>query len=159
MTPSKNDISNRGKQHVLSRLHECGMLASLTTSGRASVISVRAPDGSVVANLYVRATTQGLARGWTMQATHESYTDDHSFWAFVDLKPEVPVTYVMRGRRAAEVAQALHAAWLAIPGRNGQPHQDNTVRKVMPSPRPSIAEAPPGWIDEYKEAWHLLVTH
>jgi hypothetical protein len=52
-----------------------------------------------------------------MQATHESYSDDHSFWAFVDLKPEVPVTYVMPGRRAAEVAQALHTTWLAIPGR------------------------------------------
>ena len=93
-----------------------------------------------------------------MKANHESYSDDHSYWAFVDLKPEVPVTYVMPGRRAAPriAIRALHAAWLAVPGRKGQPHQDNNVRKLLPFTNPPIPEAPPGWLDEYKEAWHLL---
>ena len=65
MTSVKADIAHKGRQHVLSSLHEYGLLASLITLGRSSVIAVLAPDKSVIAIIYVRTSTKAVARGWT----------------------------------------------------------------------------------------------
>ncbi|GAB4422348.1 MAG: hypothetical protein Kow002_11660 [Anaerolineales bacterium] len=46
-----------------------------------------------------------------------------------------------------------HRAWLNTPGKNGQKHNDNSVRTVHLPPYKSIT----GWdVSEYKNRWDLI---
>lgn len=60
----------------------------------------------------------------------------------------------------AVVAQTLsecHQAWLAQPGKKGQPHKDNDMRRFLPGydhlPVDSYRN---GWLSACREAWDLL---
>jgi hypothetical protein len=121
-------------------------------------VLVLAADESVIASLQVKTRTYGADKGWHMSIKHESISEPRLFYAFVDLEPEPPVTYIVPSGVVADVLRESHQAWLAAPGGRGQQRNDTTfrrIRPVYPDVFPGYAE---GWLDEWRERWDLLAA-
>lgn len=144
---------------VLYRLYRQGMLASLAPPGAPTTdVLVLAPDETVIASLQVKTRTYGRDRGWHMREKHESISHARYFYAFVDLEPEAPVTYIVPSRIVADVLRKSHQSWLDTPGARGQPHRDHPMRRVLPAYSHDVPDYPPGWLYEYRERWDLLAA-
>jgi hypothetical protein len=137
------------------------MLATAAPPGTPEIdLLVLSTDGETTkATIQVKTRTKGPDGGWHMQAKHEHIMADRLFYTFVDFEPTVPVVYVIPSARVAEVIRSSHQAWLAIPGRGGRPHADGKMRRLLPTYGFPVAEAIPGWMDEYREAWNLIAQH
>jgi hypothetical protein len=159
-TLEKALVGPAGEHFVLFRLYQQGMLASLAPPGSPTVdVLVMAPDETVVATLQVKTrTTVGGDHGWHMSRKHEEFSAPRSFYAFVDLEPNPPITYVVPSKVVAKVVRAAHQAWLAIPGKKGQAHHDNEIRRLLPTYAHEVRGFPAGWLDDYKERWDLLMA-
>jgi hypothetical protein len=91
-----------------------------------------------------------------MNKKDERLTDPHLFYALVDLKPQHAVTYIVPSSVLAHVLWASHDAWLKQPGREGQPHNDNDVRRIRPKYPYLVPDVPDGWLDQYRDGWHII---
>lgn len=150
-------VGPAGEHYVLFRLYQQGMLASLSPPGAPTVdVLVLAPDESVIATVQVKTRTYGTDGGWHMSVKHERIIQDRCFYAFVDLEPEVPVTFIVPSATVAEVLRASHQAWLAAPGRSGRVHRDHDMRRVRPAYPFEVRGYPPSWLEKYRERWDLL---
>jgi hypothetical protein len=142
---------------VLFRLYRLGMLASLAPPGAPTVdVLVLSPDQSVIASLQVKTRTYGTDKGWHMSVKHESIREDRLFYAFVDLEPDLPVTYIVPSYIVADVLSKSHQAWLAAPGAKGQQRNDTNFRRLRPTYPDAFADYSPTWLDEWKERWDQL---
>jgi hypothetical protein len=91
-----------------------------------------------------------------MGEKHEALVLPTLFYCFVDFEPEVPVTYVIPSVVVADVVAKAHRAWLAVPGKRGQPHKDSESRRVQPSYAYQVPGLEAGWMQQYRENWALL---
>ena len=103
----------------------------------------------------------GSDGGWHRKAKHENIRSDSLFYCFVDFGKTTdarPTVYVLPSARVAEVLFTAHRKWLANPGKRGQ--QDSAVRRRVPDYTRYIAPSenpyPKGWLDQYRDARHLL---
>jgi hypothetical protein len=150
-------VGPAGEHYVLYQLYRHGMLASLAPPGTPTVdVLVLATDQSVVATVQVKTRTYGADGGWHMSEKHEHIVEPRCFYAFVDLEPDSPATFVVPSTVVAEVLAIAHRAWLATPGRGGRPHRDHTMRRILPSYSFEVDGYPPGWLDRYRDRWDLL---
>jgi hypothetical protein len=150
-------VGPAGEHFVLFRLHQQGLLASLSPEGSPTVdVLVLSPDETVIASLQVKTRTYGRDRGWHMKKKHESIAKPRYFYAFVDLEPEQPVTYIVPSGVVAEVLRKSHQAWLAAPGAKGQRRNDNVMRRIQPEYPDPFEGYVPNWLDEWRERWDLL---
>jgi hypothetical protein len=135
------------------------MLASLSPPGAPTVdVLVLATDQSVIASLQVKTRTYGADKGWHMSIKHESITEPRLFYAFVDLEPELPVTYIVPSSVVADVLKKSHQAWLAAPGARGQQRNDNPMRRIRPVYEDPLPDYPHNWLEEWRERWDLLTA-
>lgn len=88
---------------------------------------------------------------------------DCLFYCFVDFGREPgdrPGVHVVPAAVVGEVLEATHAQWLATPGRNGQAHKDNAMRRLLPDYsrvyRNVVCPYTQGWLERYRNAWSLL---
>ena len=122
-------VGPAGEHYGLFGLYQQGILASLAPPGTPKVdILVLSTDERVIAT-----PGEDADKGWHMSSKHEAFVDDRAFYAFVDLEPGSPITYVVPSRVVADVVSKSHKAWLATPGTKGQPHRDSEVRRVRPT--------------------------
>jgi hypothetical protein len=82
------------------------------------------------------------------------------FYCFVDFamgKVTGPFTYVVPAAIVAKALAECHHAWLNQPGKKGQQRKDGEMRRFLPSyGHLKTGRYEAGWLDEYREAWHLL---
>lgn len=150
-------VGPAGEHYVLFRLYQQGLLASLAPPGSPTVdVLVLSPDETVIASLQVKTRTYGRDQGWAMSVKHESIIEARLFYAFVDLEPEAPVTYIIPSSVVVEAVTQSHRVWLNTPGRGGRPHREHKLRRIVPVFNEDLPDYPPGWMDQYREAWHLL---
>jgi hypothetical protein len=154
-------VAAAGEHYVLHRLFRRGLLAALAPRNEPNFdVIVFGKETAVVATIQVKARTRGADGGWMMRRKHEDLNDDGLFYAFVDLeKPDAVVTYVMPSAVVATTLRKTHADWLKAPGRAGQPHNDNDMRRVRPAYRESGAAFQTGWLDQWRERWDLLENY
>jgi hypothetical protein len=57
-----------------------------------------------------------------------------------------------------DVLARAHKAWLDAPGKNGRPHKDHAMRRMLPEYSFPVPGYPPGWLTKYRERWDLLTT-
>ena len=135
------------------------MLASLAPPGAPTVdVLVLATDQTVIASLQVKTRTYGTDKGWHMSAKHELISEPRLFYAFVDLEPEPPVTYVVPSSVVADVVKKSHHQWLTTPGAKGQQRNETGFRRVLPAYKEVVDGYPPGWLDAYRERWDRLTA-
>jgi hypothetical protein len=150
-------VGSAGEHFVLYKLHLQGMLSAPAPRGYKAVdIIVLNPDRSVAASLQVKTRTYGRDGGWHMGEKHETIVLPGLFYCFVDFEPQVPLTYVVPSHVVADVVAKAHRAWLAIPGKRGQAHQDSTFRRVQPAYDYPVPGFERGWMDQYRENWGVL---
>lgn len=151
-------VGPAGEHYVLYQLLRRGLLAAPAPERTPAVdLLVLSPDGeTITATVQVKARTRHQSPGWIMSRKAEDLTDRRLFYAFVDLAQEPPPTFVVPAAVVASALQGQHAAWMAVPSREGRPHKDSDVRRLMHTFRRDVPGCPPGWLDEWRERWELL---
>jgi hypothetical protein len=145
-----------GEHYVLYRLHREGILAAQSPAGaRDADILVFDEDG-VGKRVQVKTRTRGADGGWHMRIKHEKLVDDGLIYAFVDLEPEPPVVYMVPSSVVASVVTLEHEAWLRVPGKRGQDHQDSEFRRLLPEYSYTVPGHEGRWLEQYRDRWDLL---
>jgi hypothetical protein len=157
---AKTLIGPAGEHYCLAQLLLRGCLATMGPPGIPEVdILVLSPDGiTTVATIQVKTRTQGADGGWHMRKKHETSTSPRLFYAFVDFEPKIPAVYVVPSGKVADVVKESHQAWLAMPGKQGQPHNDHDMRRILPSYAHPVNAAPTGWLSDYQDRWDLITA-
>ena len=154
----KSLVGAAGEHLVLSRLLSRDLLASQAPRGtRKADVLVNPLDGGKPRLIQVKTrTANGKTLGWHMGLKQESISEKDLFYTFVNLELINPTVYVIPSRIVAKVVRDSHREWLDTPGKNGQKHNENDLRRVMNDYGPNFKSIKPGWMDKYLEAWDLL---
>jgi hypothetical protein len=94
----------------------------------------------MTATIRVHTTSAGVNHGWRMGSRHEEINDPQMFYAFVDIKPPTPVTYIVPSQVVAGVLRKSHETWESALGAKGQQHVDNPVRRFAPKYNPPVPD-------------------
>jgi hypothetical protein len=165
MTSQSTLLGAAGAHHVMAELLRRGYIAALAPEGVPTVdILVTDIEGGRLCSIQVKARRDiGSDGGWHMKEKHESAQSDQLFYCFVNFGKDTdtrPVVHVLPSPRVAEVLSKAHQKWLATPGKNGKAHKDGPMRRLLPdytrSFGPNDNPYPKGWLDPYRDAWHLL---
>jgi hypothetical protein len=146
----------------MSQLLRQGFIAALAPTGVPNCdIIVTDEIGDRLCAIQVKTRNNaGSDRGWHMGKKHEGLVSQTLFYCFVDFYVELeeaPFTYVVPANVVATALAECHQAWLDQPGKKGQQRKDNDLRRFLPSYDDlSIPAYSSGWLEEYREAWHLL---
>ena len=119
-------------------------------------ILVLTPDEQIIATIQVKTRTHGRDKGWHMKSHHEALAAPRMFYAFVDLEPDEPVTYIVPSATVTEVLTRSHLVWLSTPGRAGRAHRDHAMRRLLPSYSFPVKGYPARWLDAFRERWSLI---
>lgn len=134
-----------GEYFVAAELSRRGFIASVTLrNARGIDILVARPNASGFLGIQVK-TNQHSQRSWPLHEKVESASRPDLFFVFVNLHGSgEPSYHVVPSSVVAEYCRSRHAAWLAVPGKDGRPHRDNPVREFKDVE------------GQYLSAWHLL---
>jgi hypothetical protein len=163
--PSKTSLTGvAGAHYVLSELLRRGYIAALGPTGVPNAdIVVTNMEGSRLCSIQVKSRRGvGADRGWHMSQKHEGPLGDRHFYCFVDFRePQKvrPLVYVMPAAAVAKVLAEAHQKWLSTPGHKGQSRKDGPMRRLFPDYFKTWASDNPypvGWMEPYRDAWHLL---
>ena len=154
-----------GEHFIIAELLRRGHIAALAPQGVPNTdMVVTDLTGHCLCTIQVKSRRDvGTDGGWHMRKKHEGLLSESLFYCFLDFgksPDERPCVYVMPSVVVADVLTASHQAWLATPGAKGQQRKDNPARRLFPDYsyafRPNPNPYPIGWMDEYRDAWHLL---
>ena len=133
--PDNNNIGNAGEYYVAALLSSRGYITTITL-GRAEkydIIAIR-PDGKT---LKIQVKTAWHDNN-VFRLSPKDTVDPESeyFYAFVTLKEnKEPWDYfVVPADIVAKSVRESHDNWLERPGRDGQKHNDNTIRLFRSKP-------------------------
>jgi hypothetical protein len=130
---------------VAAELSRRGYIASLTLRNTRGVdILASNTDATKSIGIQVK-TSQDTGRGWMLNKKVELDVATNLVFVFVRLnKLGQPDYYVVPKKTVAQFATENHKKWLETPGRQGQPHQDTSIRQFRDEK------------DEYLGRWDLL---
>lgn len=154
-----------GEHYVLYRLHAVGLMAALAPRNAPSVdVIVLSPDERIVAEVQVKTSTGTLNGGWgTLNIKDQTRARPSLYYALVNIRdPAKPVAYILPSAIVADVLPKQHRAYHQRPrlrGDTGRPKVDNKMRSIRDDFGFTVPGHPPGWMQPYREAWHLLAEH
>ena len=135
-----------GEYFVAAELSRRGFMASITLRNNDSIDihASRLADNKMFA-IQVK-TTQVKRRQWPLSAKAEKIYSQSHFYVFVNFKgiQERPDYFIVPSEVVAQITRDSHQLWLDTLGKQGQGHNDNTMRVF------SDKEG------EYLEKWDLL---
>jgi hypothetical protein len=135
-----------GEYFVAGELSRQGYLATLTQRNTRGVdILVSNADATSLATIQVK-TNQGYQHYWLLTKKAESFHAPRLFYVMVNIGTPsgMPEYHVVPSKIVSTDITESHAEWLKTPGRNGQAHVDNNIRKFnMP-------------YEKYLNKWELL---
>lgn len=149
MAKTKKDmisIGNSGEYFVAGELERHGFTAAVPMSNTKDfdILAIKRDESKKQFAIQVKTTTANK-RKWTLSEKNEKLIGDNIFYVFVHLKNhESPAFYVVPSKDVAEKIKEEHEAWLNTPGKNGQKHNPNPIRKFV------IKD------DEYHDNWDVL---
>jgi hypothetical protein len=138
-----------GEYFVAGELSRRGYVASITLRNTRG-IDILASNADATRSVGIQVKTrQDAGTDWVLSKKAEEAPDgdvaDNLFYVFVSLNGAgAPYYHVVPRASVAAFIRANHAKWLATPGKKGQAHQDNAMRKF------SDAKG------KYRDAWSLL---
>lgn len=151
-----------GEHFVMSELLRRGFIAALAPAGVPNCDIVVTDDiGERLCAVQVKTRIgKGADRGWHMGKKHEGLVSPTLFYCFVDFAMGTgspPFTYVVPSGVVAQTLAECHQAWLNQPGAKGQARNDSDFRRFLPSyTNLQMGKFEDGWLEPYREAWHLL---
>jgi hypothetical protein len=158
-------VGPAGEHFVMSELLRRGLIAALAPPGVPNAdIVVTDLAGDKLCTIQVKARRDiGADGGWHMKPKHEVLVGDRLFYCFVDFGKTAdssPTVFVLPSVKVAKVIGECHRSWLSTFGKRGQTRNDSNMRRLLPDYKNSFLQTanpyPQGWMDEFKNAWHLL---
>jgi hypothetical protein len=135
-----------GEYFVAAELSRRGYIASISLRNTRG-IDILVTNASASRTVTIQCkTTQRSKKAWVLSDKSESFYSPTHFYVFVVLGnlDERPSFHIVPSETVARWVAEDHRKWLSTPGRNGQPHTDNPVRRFM------------DLNDDYLERWDLL---
>lgn len=135
-----------GEYFVAGELSRLGYIASITLRNTKG-IDILASDVSATRQVGIQVkTNQGSKPEWVLSEKAEDFYADSLFYVFVNLKhqQERPDFYIVPSKVVAAYVKTTHQEWLKSPGKRGQAHKDNPVRKFRDEK------------EQYRDRWDLL---
>lgn len=130
---------------MAGELSRRGWIASITlrnTRGVDILVSSEALDRSVGVQV---KTNRRSKPSWILNKKAEQLSDPSVFYALVRLMDgDAPRYHIVPSAVVAEHTRRSHREWLAAPGRDGQKHRDNAMRKFSDPD------------EEFLDRWDLL---
>jgi len=120
-----------GEYFVAAELTARGFIASITLRNTKGV-DILCSNASATKSVAIQVKTNKASdRTWVMNEKCEHYFADNLFYVLVNLNNgrKAPDYFVVPSSVVAEQVKSGHQNWLGTPGRNGQAHKDNTIRK------------------------------
>ena len=120
-----------GEYFVAGELSRRGYIASITLRNSKGVdILASNHEATKQVGIQVKTNHHGKPE-WILNEKAETYYARNLFYVFVSLKGDRvrPDYYVVPSKVVADYVRSNHKEWLAAPGRKGQRHKDNPIRK------------------------------
>lgn len=142
-----NNVStgNAGEYFVAGELERHGFTVAVPMSN-VKDFDILAIDRETYKQFAIQVKTTGYKQKvWTLNQKNENIVGDNIVYFFVSLNEmEVPEYHIVPSKIVADYVKNSHQEWLNTPGRNGQKHNDNPMRK--------FADAE----DKYLNNWNCL---
>jgi len=134
-----------GEYLVAAELSRRGYVASVTLRNTRGIdILASNRDATRSVGIQVK-TSQGTRPVWVLNKTAEDDLAENLFYVFVCLPPQSAASYHVVPREVvARYVRKSHKQWLATPGRRGQAHRDNDMRRFRDPD------------NRYKDRWESL---
>ena len=119
-----------GEYFVAGELSRQGYVASLTLKNTRG-IDILASNANATKSVGIQVkTTQGHGKDWVLNQKVETEVAKNLFFVFVRLNNlDAPEYHIVPRAIVAKYASDNHKKWLDTPGKKGQKHKDNTMRK------------------------------
>lgn len=148
---SKNTLTSllagvAGEYYVAAELSKLGLIASITLRNTKGVdVLCSNAEASKTVGIQVK-TNKGTNRDWILNQKAEGYFEDNLFYVFVNLNNNLnsPDYFIVPSKVVGMYCLESHKEWLAKPGKKGQQHNDNPMRKFKDSE------------EKYLNRWDLL---
>ena len=128
----RNHIStgNSGEYFVAGELERHGFTAAIPMSN-VKDFDILAINRETYSQYAIQVkTTSYKTKAWTLNEKNERIEGDNIIYFFVSLNElEQPEYHIVPSKIVAKTIRESHAKWLATPGKKGQPHNDNPMRK------------------------------
>jgi hypothetical protein len=135
-----------GEYFVAAELSRRGYIASISLRNTRGIdILATNADSSRAITIQCKTNQQGK-KAWVLNEKCEEFHSANHFYVFVVLgdPDQRPFYHIVPSEALARFIKRDHRQWIATPGRNGQPHVDNPVRRFIDPD------------DAYLERWDLL---
>ncbi len=139
-------IGNCGEYFVAAELERHGFTVAVPMSNVKDfdILAINRDDNSKQYAVQVK-TQSGTKREWTLSKKNESMVGDNIIYVFVILNGlDYPKYYIVPSKEVADTIKVSHQKWIHTPGKNGQSHNDNNMRKFVLSD------------DRYLNNWEIL---
>ncbi len=121
-----------GEYFVAAELSRRGYIASITLRNTRGVdILCSNSDATKTVGIQVK-TNSGSDRSWILNKKAENYFAENLFYIFVNLNSEertLPDFFVVPSKIVSDFVKQSHELWLKTPGKRGNKHNDNPMRK------------------------------
>lgn len=129
---NSNNVStgNAGEYFVAGELERRGFTAAVPMSNTKDFDILAINRDSFKQFAIQVKTTIHKQRVWSLSQKNEMISGDNIIYFFVSLNElETPEYHIVPSNIVAETIKKEHQKWLDTPGRNGQKHNDNPMRK------------------------------
>lgn len=128
----KNNIStgNAGEYFVAGELERHGFTAAVPMSNTKD-FDILAINRETYKQFAIQVKTTGFKQKvWTLGVKNEELIGDNIIYIFVALNElDVPEYHIVPSYIVAKTIKESHQEWLNTPGKKGQQHNDNPIRK------------------------------
>lgn len=139
-------VGASGVSFTAAELSRRGYVASVTLRNTRG-IDILATNAEATRSVGIQVkTNRGKNKDWMLDHKAEEYQSKNLFYVFVNLNGENqhPDYHIVPSAVVARYISKMHREWLAKPGRTGNPHRDQSIRKFKDSKH------------EYRDRWDLL---
>ena len=123
------NIGNCGEYYVAAELERRGFTVAVPMSN-VDNFDILAINKNKPYNQYAIQVKTTTKASWLLSKKNEDIVGDNIYYVFVKLVGDnMPEYYIYPSKYVAENIKVNHEEWLKKPGKNGQPHNDNSMRE------------------------------
>lgn len=149
MATHRNKIStgNAGEYFAAGELERRGFTVALPMSNTKD-FDILAINRETYQQFAIQVkTTFSKQKAWTLSAKSEHLVGDNIVYIFVALNDlDTPEYHIVPSKIVAKKICEAHTIWLNTPGKRGQAHRDNPIRKFQ------------DFTDEYLNNWGCMYS-
>ena len=145
MGENKISTGKAGEYFVAGELERRGFTAAVPMSNTKDfdILSINRESYKQLA-IQVK-TTRYKQKVWSLGVKNENIVGDNIMYIFVSLNElDIPEYHIVPSKVVSETVKKSHQEWLNTPGKRGQKHNDNPMRKFSDID------------DKYLNRWDLL---